>query len=224
MLHAVWEPLFPARCFACGRRGRLLCNGCRKALPYTSPQACSRCGTIRRGWGPCHACLLLPSYLAGVRAVCVYEGAARRAVHQLKFRGGRALAPLIGELMLERARRLPRPLDLVVPAPLGPVRLRERGYNQAAEIAEPIAVGLGVPFAEPLARDDRPPQQTLGARARARNLRGALWCANPDWVERRSVLLVDDVATTGATLSGCAQALAEGGARRVWALVFARDP
>lgn len=224
MLHAIAELLFPARCFACGRRGRLLCAGRRKALPYTSPQACARCGAIRRRWGPCRACLLLPAYLAGVRAVCIYEGAARRAVHQLKFRGGRCLAPLIAELMLDRARRLPRPLDLVVPAPLGPIRLRERGYNQAAALAEPIAFGLGVPFAEPLAREDRPPQQTLDARARARNLRGALWCAEPGWVERRSVLLVDDVATTGATLGGCARALVDGGARRVWALVFARDP
>jgi competence protein ComFC len=224
VLQGLWRFLFPARCFGCGRRGTALCEPCRLRLPFLPAGACRRCGTPRRGYGRCRTCPFIPAELTAIRAVCTYEGAARRAVHLLKFRSGRYLAPVLAELMVDAARRRPLRADLVVPTPLAPARLRRRGYNQAALLARPIAAGLGLAIVEPLTRLDRPPQQTLGARARRENLLGAVRCDDPAAVAGARVVLIDDVATTGSTLAACARALVEAGAGEALALVFARDP
>jgi ComF family protein len=159
-----------------------------------------------------------------VRAVCVYAGVARKAVHTLKFRSGRHVAPVLGGLLRSHLQRRPLHADLVVPAPMSRARRRERGYNQAELLAREIVdlVG-GTLMADLLEKADRPPQRTLSAAERQLNLRDAIRCAQPDLVTGRRVLLVDDVMTTGATLSACADALQAAGAERVFALVFARD-
>jgi ComF family protein len=113
---------------------------------------------------------------------------------------------------------------VVVPVPLSRQRLRTRGYNQAGLLADQIAQTVGarvVPDA--LERTDRPPQQTLPAAERLENLDGVFTCRRPTDVKNRRVLLIDDVVTTGATVSACANALAGAGARRVSAMAFARD-
>jgi ComF family protein len=162
--------------------------------------------------------------LSTLRAPFAYEGAARQAVLTLKFRSGRYLAPLIGEFLRQELARRPLQADVVVPVPLAPRRLRERGFNQALLMAQQVAPSVrGTVGADVLERDDRPPQQTLAAAERLHNLEGAIACAQPHEIQDRRILLVDDVVTTGATLSACADALAEAGARRISALVFARD-
>jgi ComF family protein len=120
-------------------------------------------------------------------------------------------------------RRRPLRAELVVPVPLAPARLRWRGYNQAALLAEQVAAALGGRLGtDVLERLDRPAQHTLGAAERLDNLRGAIRCRQPGLVRGRRVVLVDDVMTTGATLSSCAEALETAGARQVLGLVFAR--
>jgi ComF family protein len=131
---------------------------------------------------------------------------------------------VLGEYMRAELMRRPLTADLVVPVPLAPSRLRERGYNQALLLAEEVAVavqGRLAPYA--LERADRPPQMTLSAIERRTNLQDAVHCVSPDQILGQRILLIDDVATTTATLSACADALAKCGARRVAALVFARD-
>jgi ComF family protein len=160
--------------------------------------------------------------LRSVRAVCAYEGAARSAVHAFKFRGGRHLAPLLGELLREHLARRPLRAELVVPVPLSPRRRKDRGYNQAQLLAEQIVESVGGTLSvDVLQRDDRPAQQTLGGEARLINLKGAI--RSRERLHGQRVVLIDDVATTGATLSACAEALSSAGARDVRALVFARD-
>jgi ComF family protein len=153
--------------------------------------------------------------------VYAYEGAARSAVHALKFRGGRNLAPVMGELLRQSLSERPLQADVVVPVPSAPARRRARGYNQAELLAVQIvdAVG-GTLIGDALDRRDRPAQQTLSAAQRRTNLATAIRARRP--IHGR-VLLVDDVATTGATLSACADALSDAGAHDVCALVFARD-
>ncbi|MCA1643952.1 MAG: hypothetical protein LC797_00300 [Chloroflexi bacterium] len=111
-----------------------------------------------------------------------------------------------------------------MPRPLAAGRLRQRGFNQALLLASEVALAVhGVVRADALRRDERAAQQTLGATDRLSNLQGSVRCAQPAEVTGKRVLLVDDVVTTGATLSACADALAHAGARRITAIAFARD-
>ena len=140
----------------------------------------------------------------------------------LKFRSGRYLAPLMGELIRSAVPSLE--VDLVVPVPLSPSRLRDRGFNQATLLAEQVADSVhGRLTPNVLTRRNRPAQSTLSATARLANMAGVFACAAPGEVRGKRVLLVDDVVTTGATVSACADTLAEAGAARVFALAFARD-
>jgi ComF family protein len=155
-----------------------------------------------------------------------YEGAARAAIVTLKFRSGRYLAPLMGEFMCAHLAARPLEADVIVPVPLTPRRLRERGFNQAAILAEQVAAGLGLRVMnDALRREDRPSQRTLSAAERADNLRGAFTSVvdQRESIGGKRVLIVDDVVTTGATVSACADTLAEAGARQILALAFARD-
>jgi ComF family protein len=162
--------------------------------------------------------------LSSLRAPFAYEGAARTAVLTLKFKSGRYLAPLMGELLCEHIALHPLQADVVVPVPLAAARLRQRGYNQALLLAQEVAVAVrGTLMPEALERRERPAQQKLSAAERLINLDGAFACQSAATVRDRRVLLVDDVVTTGATISACADTLAEAGARRVTALAFARD-
>ncbi len=157
-----------------------------------------------------------------------YDGVTRRAIHALKFRQWRSLAPLLGELLAETLRLRPIQAEVVVPVPLSPRRERSRGFNQSALLAQELLRRDAMNGArlEPLAlrrtRDTRP-QFTLGASERAANVRDAFVCDVPASVEGRRVVLVDDVCTTGATLEECARALRDGGAALVMAAVVARE-
>jgi ComF family protein len=155
-----------------------------------------------------------------VRAPFAYAGAARTAVLTLKFRSGRYLTPLMGELLCDRLSGLQ--FDVVVPVPLSAERQRLRGFNQASLLAEQVSVRLNAPLqTTALSRTERRSQRTLGEVARLANLAGAFSCGRQLAGER--VLLVDDVVTTGATVSACADTLAHAGASRICVLAFARD-
>jgi ComF family protein len=218
------EQIFPSRCIVCARRGTALCRRCRDRLPYMPTGVCRRCATILAPRGACRGCRNLSPALNRVWAALAYDGPARRAVVTLKFRGGRYLVETMGDLMRDAVRLRPVQADLVVPVPLAPRRLRARGFNQAELLArELMPVVGGALTVDLLRRVDRPPQQTLAATERLTNLRGTFACTQPGSVRGRTVLLVDDVITTGATVSACADTLADAGAARVCALAFARD-
>lgn len=227
LLGPVWELLFPSRCLGCGRRGWLICPACQPGIPWLPAALCPRCARASRDGRVCRRCRAGGSpFLASARAACCFEGLVRRAIHALKFRRARALAPLLAELLAEALQPRPIEADLVIPVPLSPSRQRERGYNQSELIAAELArlVPLPAPSADVLARTrETPPQVGLSAMERRRNLRGAFSCQHPQLVAGRRCLLLDDVMTTGATLEACAEALARAGAARVLGLVVARE-
>jgi ComF family protein len=145
-------------------------------------------------------------------------------VLSLKFRSGRYLVPLMGEFLRRELELRPLHADVVVPVPLAPRRMRQRGYNQALLLAHQVAtIVRGEVIVDALVREERPPQQSLAAAERRLNVRGAFRCPRPTQVHNHTVVLIDDVVTTGATLSACTDTLAQAGARRVSALAFARD-
>jgi ComF family protein len=159
----------------------------------------------------------------GVQAAVTFEGAIRRAIHELKYRGRTELASPLAELMVTAWGSGLFPVDCVMPVPLHPRRIQERGYNQATLIAELFAQQTHLPIlADALVRTRMTESQTsLGAFARRKNVDGA-FTARSSMVRGRSILLVDDVCTTGSTLQACADALREGGASQVYALTVAR--
>ncbi len=159
----------------------------------------------------------------GVQAAVAFEGAVRQAIHELKYGGRAELAPPLAELLVTAWGRGLFPVDCVMPVPLHPRRIRERGYNQATLIAEVFAQQTHLPIlADALVRARMTESQTsLGAFARRKNVEGAFRARSAP-VRGLSILLVDDVCTTGSTLQACADALRESGASQVYALTVAR--
>ncbi|MDY6917992.1 MAG: ComF family protein [Chloroflexota bacterium] len=154
-----------------------------------------------------------------------FEGALRQAILQFKYRNVKALAPSLGSLMARYLRAHPLPADVLVPVPLHPRRVRERGYNQSALLATEVGRASTLPVVDGclVRRKDTPPQtRTRSAAERRRNIVDAFAC-HDSRLKGRRILLIDDVCTSGATLNACAQALRAGGAASVWALTLARE-
>jgi ComF family protein len=198
-----------------------------------APERCAACD-VRIAWRTvfCRACAASVERAAwrrGARrtiAPFVYGGAVARAIARFKYEARPDLARPLGDLLRGALAPLEgaAPVELVVPVPLHPTRRVERGFNQAALLARPVARQLRAHFA-PRALErvwDTPRQATLDRVARASNVAGAFRARTPRLVRNRRVLLVDDVETTGATLAGCAAALLEAGAAEVATAVLAR--
>jgi len=159
-------------------------------------------------------------------AAFVYGGALQKAITRFKYERRPDLARPLGDLLWSSIEPHSSALGspVVIPVPLHPVRLAERGYNQSALLARRIAGRLGAPFV-PMAlgrTKDTPRQATLDREARGRNVAGAFRVHQPRRLEGRVVLLIDDVRTTGSTLAACAGALVGAGAARVATAVLAR--
>lgn len=203
--------LFGGRCFICrGSAPGPLCEGCDADLPRLHGPLCPGCALASPGAARCGRCLAEPPHYDATVAALAYRFPADVVVHALKFRGELALAPLLGDLLLPKIDA--KSVDCVVPVPLAPRRLRERGYNQAMEIARRLR-GTRLE-ADSCARErDAPPQAGLDRDERRRNVRGAFRCRRSFAGER--VAVVDDVMTTGATLDALAAALKAAGAASV---------
>jgi ComF family protein len=222
---AVLEVLFPSRCVGCGAYGSFLCQACQAELPRTRPPRCPICWQPQRGEAPCSRCRQERPAFQGARSLYIYEGAAREAVRALKYKYISALAQPMAELMARYLEEEDIEADLLVAVPLYGRRQRLRGYNQSALLARELSRLCGLSLAERglARRRNTPPQaRSVDAEARKRNVADAFE-ADCRMVEGKRVLLIDDVMTTGATLSACALALREAGAESVWAITFARE-
>jgi len=207
-------------CVLCGTQGGpdLLCAACLAELPAL-PEHCPQCALPSPGGAPCGSCLNHPPRFDATLALWRYEFPCDRLVQALKYRGRLALAGFFARRL---AALLPPKVDLIVPMPLHPRRLAERGFNQALEIARGLARHLGRPI-EPrgvLRVKDTLPQTQLPYEERAKNVRRAFLCKLD--LSGARVAVVDDVMTTGATLNEFARALKRAGATRVENLVIAR--
>lgn len=228
-MRSLIEFLFPSTCLLCGapgEAGRDLCAGCALDLPYNL-RACARCarpflvplpdGAI------CGDCERRPPPFEHCLTAFRYEGAVPFLITGAKFRGKLNAARLLGQCLAEHVRESAGESDwpeALIPVPLHPRRQRTRGYNQALEIARVTGRELSIALEPRLVVRTRatPPQTTLTARARRRNIRGAFKAATD--LKGRHLAIVDDVMTTGGTVSELSQALIDAGAARVdvWAV------
>ena len=187
------------------------------------PPLCECCGREIGGGDRCQDCARQRPRIDGIRACSRFEGAVRSAVHGLKYRGQRALAQPLAELLAEPARAL-APADAIVPLPLHSARERERGYNQSALLAAELGRILGLPVVPAVSRVRETQDQIgLSRGQRQRNVKDAFVCPRPELAAGRRLLLVDDVCTTGSTLLACAEPLVRAKAAAVWGLVVARQ-
>lgn len=210
LLGTLLNLLFPPRCVACRSVGHWLCPACLDLVLFFEPP-----------W-PSFMEELWP--LQEVRSAAHLSGPLREAIHSFKYKGLRALAVTLGQIVYDCWEAEPWSVDAIVPVPLHPRRQRERGYNQSTLLARELARYTGLPVAEGALLRVTPtrPQVGLNAAERAENVRDAFRCRGEDLSGLR-VLLVDDVLTSGATLRACAEALLEGEARAVWGLTLAHD-
>lgn len=221
--------VLPARCLLCGAagaQGRDLCAGCRADVQPNQP-CCPRCALPLQMPAPaCGECLASEPPFAAAWAPFRYAHPLDLLEARFKFHADLAAGCVLASLMLERmALDAPARPQLIVPVPLHGSRLGQRGYNQALELARPLARATGIPVRDDLLRRVRatPAQTGLDARTRRRNLRDAFALVAPGGLPDHVVLL-DDVMTTGATLREAARVLRRAGVRRVDAWALARAP
>lgn len=232
--HAVLDALFPPRCISCRTAVSSaggLCAACWSKISFIEGAVCHACGMPFEvdpgGETLCAACLAYPPAFDRARCVMRYDEASRGLILALKWADRLDLAPGFARWLDRSGRALLDECDLIVPVPLHRVRLWQRRYNQAALLAQNLSRANAIAY-DPflLTRTRHTPSQgdMTSAKARRRNVRGAF--AVPDARKHRltgkSVLLVDDVFTTGATLNACAKALKAAGASRVNVLALAR--
>ena len=214
--------VFPPRCALCDEGGVLLCEACAGALPPADGRRCDRCWMPIAGGTTCTHCIAEAPAFSSLRAAFVMDAGARRLAHELKYEGMTSLAEPMARLMAGAVDATSA--DMVTAVPLHRGRERRRGYNQAAELARRVAETMDLAFDARAARRvrDTAPLVKAMSRAERRAIVAGAFRADAGRAGGRTVLLVDDVVTTGATLDACARALLDAGAREVRCLTWAR--
>lgn len=215
--------LLPASCLLCGARAQdpLLCASCTADLPWHDDPQCPICALPTGTGDLCGQCLKHPPAFDATYALLAYRFPVNALLQRYKYSGFLAVAHMMGALLARRVADLPRP-DLLLPMPLHPDRLKERGFNQAVEMGRLLSTQLQMPMEIRMARRIRPtpPQANLSLKERRRNVRGVFECTAR--LDGKHVVLLDDVMTTGASLDALAQAVRKAGAARVECWVAAR--
>lgn len=229
LLLALVDLVWPPRCAACGAPawdGEGLCAFCASRVPPPAPR-CPRCGRTAGPFAeqdPCAACADEDLRLDGVVAAHAYTGVPRDLVLALKYRACLEAAVPLGRALADALRSADVPGDLVVPVPLSRRRHRQRGFNQAALLAVQVARALDLDLDDDraLVRHRHTPPQVGQTRGRRRRGPRGAFRARRRLVQGRSILLVDDVLTSGATARACAVTMRRAGARSVVAAVACR--
>lgn len=231
MLNSLLDIFFPPLCLNCGayvRSGETVCENCFRAVPLYASLFCGRCRAripppaagSRSRCHPSHPCVLGAAADYGSPAV-------KNLIHALKFSGVKRAAAPLAELIARYMKDIgfTPAAQIVVPVPLGKNRLRERGYNQAAEIARHVAKHFQLALEEALlirTKNTKPQTELKSSRERAENVQDCFAAPQPEKVRGRRILLVDDVTTSGATFFAAAKALKAAGARSILALAAAK--
>jgi len=221
------EIFFPKRCVDCGKPAKhFVCSDCINNIEKVRTSTCAECGKISQFGKFCQNCKKKNgTSLTGLISAARYEsGPIKEMIHHLKYTGITSLSEVLGELMSERLEREKIKGKLVVvPVPLHQKREFTRGFNQAELLARYISKRLNIPGGMALVRiKNTPSQVTLSGNLRKTNLVNVFRCDDTELIAGKTVLLIDDVTTTGSTLNECAKVLKQNGAKNVFGAVVAR--
>lgn len=233
ILSETWNGLldlvYPPKCLVCERLGpETVCGRCRAGFRGMEPPICKKCGAMISGIH-CNRCTSgLPKFLKSARGAGQFEGPLRDAILKFKYGSRLKLADPLADFLIEYMNERPfgrAKIDLLVPVPLHPSRMREREFNQSALIAKRMSVALGIPVCETaLVRTRKTKAQAgLNAKQRIKNMQAAFAVVDPVILRGQTVLLVDDVITTTSTVDACAEVILAAGADDVYAISVARD-
>lgn len=205
---------------AAASEANIVCNACAADLPKLQKPCCPRCALSTPNGEICGRCLTKPPHYEATFAAYRYDFPLDKLVQSFKYGHRLALSAFLGQNLAALAANLVA--DVIIPLPLHPERLRERGFNQALELARPVSSSLQLPIDATHCNRTRntPAQANLPWRERVKNVRGAFFCS-ADFTGKR-IILVDDVMTTGASLDECARTLKLHGAAEITLLVVAR--
>lgn len=217
--------LFPRYCVGCGKEGAFICAPCLLSQPLLMPPVCPLCGRPQASGILCPDCIRWRAEIDGIRSPFRFEGVIQQAVYQLKYRNLRAITPMLAGFLYDFMKATPLQGDTLVPVPLHKSRIRERGYNQSALLATELEKLSGLPvILNSLVKHEKsiPQARSANVEERKKNVSG-VFSVGDERLAGKSVILIDDVATSGATLDACAGVLKEAGALSVWGLTLARE-
>lgn len=223
-----WQILdwvFPPTCGGCEQMGVRWCPICADQVKRIQGEICPCCGELSPTGDSevCHRCASVPPHFEQTRSCTEFKGPVREALHRLKYGRDIGLGDPLSKHLIEYYNELKWDIDFVTVVPLSKERLKERGYNQASFLARPFAYAVDKPYAPHLLYRKRNTRSQVGLNAaeRRKNVADAFE-ASPANVRGKTVLVIDDVTTTGSTISACAQALRQAGASAVFGLTLAR--
>jgi ComF family protein len=224
LIWAGLDLLLPPNCGGCGEPGSRWCDDCRKKVINIGEPFCEICGIpLFNKNGICSGCKKERPCYRMLRSWSAFDDPVKTALHRLKYRRDLGLGEALASQLINFVDNLHWPIDMIIPVPLGKKRQVERGYNQVGLISRPLSLAMNLAYAPwALSRNHETRSQVgLTKQERHLNVRGA-FTAEAKRVNGRVILLIDDVATTGSTLSSCAEALYAAGARDVFGLTVAR--
>lgn len=221
ILERLFELIAPDDCVVCGDEGSLLCEACRISELIVPAPACFRCGAVSRGGVTCQKCRK-SSPLSFVWAASSYEGPAKELVALYKYQSKRSAASPLASAMMGVVDRPTLDKCLVTSIPTSSRRIRQRGFDHARRLAEEIAKSSPFDYHKLLLREFDVHQVGATKAIRRQQVAGMFEVLDAQKVRGGTVLLVDDVLTTGATLEEAARTLKRAGAKEVGAVVFAR--
>jgi competence protein ComFC len=222
---AALDWVYPPTCGGCTKRGIRWCTECQSSVRKLSAPLCPLCGESQRFDGLCLQCRTQPHVYTALRSWARFEGSLRNAIHRLKYKGELRLGEALAKPLIEYFRELNWQVELVVPVPLGVARQAQRGYNQAALIARPVALSEGLTYQPAAIRKIKFTRTQVGLSRAERLINVAqAFQAESRIVAQKRILLIDDVTTSGATIDACARAMLEADAAEVYGLTLARAP
>ncbi len=224
--HYFWkfiDLLYPPICAGCEADGSRWCEDCHSSVEKIQHPFCEYCHQPISSGRICSTCKTNEPAFQRLRSWGIYQEPLRSAIHRLKYDRDISLGDVFSIFMVESIQKNKWKVDLVVPVPLNKQRLRARGYNQAAILARPLAFLLNVPFStNSLKRVKNTVSQVgLSLQDRLENVDSAFQ-ANPKRVQDRTILVIDDVCTSGATINACSKSLIDAGAKDVYGYTLAR--